>query len=211
MTTLTTSPNQNTASELRSMLATWGFAAFMPLPVLVAMDPANSAMIACLYLGVINAWLVTEFHRSFGLPQTSSAWNARTLAVLGAVSVNTALFIAFGLSAGVATHFPFPLMALLSVIPAIGIIPWLLRLMPQNPYAAIILGGLLVFACKLAGCVVARILYGADYLDQGYAAADWRTAKVMISVLWILSSSLSLVLLLADYMSCIRCHRPYRA
>lgn len=187
------------ASELRSMQSPWAFAAFMPLPVLVAMDPANSAMISCLYLGIINAWLVTEFNRSCGLPLTLAAWNTRLVAVMTAVFVNTALFIAFGLSVGVATHFPFPLMASLSVIPAIGLIPWLLRRIPQNPYAAIVIGGFLIFTCKLAGCMVARLLYGPDYLNQGYAAGDWRTAKVMIGIFWTLNVTLSLGLLFTEY------------
>lgn len=187
------------ASELRSMQSPWAFAAFMPLPVLVAMDPANSAMISCLYLGIINAWLVTEFQRSCGLPLTLAALNTRMAAVMTAVFANTALFIAFGISAGVVTHFPFPLMASLSVIPAIGLIPCLLQRLPRNPYAAIILGGLLIFACKLVGCVAARIIYGPDYLDLGYAAADWRTAKLMIVVFWTLNTSVSLGSLLAIY------------
>ena len=108
------------------------------------------------------------------------------------------------MAAGVVTHFSFPLMTVLSAIPAVGIVSWMLRRMPQHPYAAIVLGGMVVFMCKLAGCVAARIVYGPDYLALGYAAADWRTAKLMISVLWFLSTALSLGLLLADYRSCAR-------
>jgi len=196
------SSHPTTATELRAMLSTWAFAAFMPLPVLVAMDTANSAVISCVYLGVINAWLVVEFHRAGGPTQSSAAWLTRTISVLTAVLGNAALFIVLGLSAGVVTHFPFPLMALLAVIPALGIMPWLLRRMPKNPYAAIVLGGFLVFACKLAACVVARVVYGPDFLEQGYVAGDWRTAKVMISVFWMLSTGVSMGLLLADYRRC---------
>lgn len=125
-------------------------------------------------------------------------------AIVTAISVNVALFVGFGLAAGVQTHFPFPLMAVLSALPAIGIMPWMLRRVSQHPYAAIIFSGFLVFACKLAGCVVARLVYGPDYLAQGYAAADWRTAKLMITLLWSLSTLLSLGLLLAEYRFCAR-------
>jgi hypothetical protein len=73
-----------------------------------------------------------------------------------------------------------------------------------DPYAAIIFSGFLIFTCKLAGCVVARVVYGPDYIAQGYVAADWRTAKLMITLLWSFSTLLSLGLLLADYRYCIR-------
>jgi len=186
------------------MMGMWAVAAFLPLPILVATDPANSADVSCLYLGVINAWLVTEFHRSWGLPGSATSWRARMLAIITAISVNVALFVGFGLAAGVQTHFPFPLMAMLSALPAVGVMPWMLRRVSQHPYAAIIFSGSLIFACKLAGCIVARIVYGPDYIAQGYVAADWRTAKLMITLLWSFSTLLSLGLLLADYRSCAR-------
>ena len=186
------------------MMGMLALAAFLPLPILVATDPANSAEISCLYLGVINAWLVTEFHRSWGLPESPNWWRARTLAITTAVSVNVALFIGFGLAAGVRTHFPFPLMAVLSAIPAIGVMPWMLRRVLQHPYAAIIFAGFLISACKLAGCVVARVVYGPDYIAQGYVAGDWRTAKLMITLFWSFSTLLSLGLLFADYRCCTR-------
>lgn len=182
----------------------WTVAAFLPLPVLVAIDPARSADVSCLYLGVMNAWLVTEFHRSCGLPGSATSWRTRTLAITTAISVNVAIFVAFGLAAGVRTHFPFALMAVLSAIPAIGVMPWMLRRVWQHPYAAIVFSGILIGACKLAGCVVARVVYGPDCIAQGYVAADWRTAKLMITLFWSFSTLLSLGLLLADYRCCTR-------
>jgi len=186
------------------MMGMWAVAAFLPLPILVATDPANSADVSCLYLGVINAWLVTEFHRSWGLPGSAALWRARMRVIITAISVNVALFVGFGLAAGVQTHFPFPLMAVLSALPAIGVMPWMLRRVSQHPYAAIVFSGFLIFACKLASCVVARVVYGPDYIAQGYVAADWRTAKLMITLLWSFSTLLSLGLLLADYRYCAR-------
>lgn len=186
------------------MMVTWAVAAFLPLPVLVVVDGANRADVSCLYLGASNAWLVSEFHRSCGLPDSFASWRARTLAILTAIAVNVTLFVAFGLASGVESYFPFPLMAVLSTVPAAGMVPWMLRRVPRHPYAAVILSGFLVFACKLVGCIAARIVYGPDYLANGYAAADWRTAKLMISVLWVLSVSLSLGLLFADFRCCTR-------
>src|SRR5687767_12466179 len=109
------------------MLTAWSVAAFLPLPVLVAIDPAKSGDVACLCLGLANAWLVAEFHRSRGLTRTRAAWGARMLAITVAVAVNVGLFVTFGLAAGVETHFPFPLMATLAAVPAVGMAPWFLR------------------------------------------------------------------------------------
>ena len=90
-------------------------------------------------------------------------------------------------------------MAVLSIIPVIGILPWMLHRVSQPTYAAIVLTGFMVGACKIAGCIAARVVYGPDALAQGYMAADWRTAKLMITILWTLSTLLSLGLLYADY------------
>jgi hypothetical protein len=205
MTTSISEPVQPSASGgLRSMMGMWAVAAFLPLPVLVTMDPVRSADVSCVYLGIINAWLVTEFHRAWGLPGSAALWRARMLAITTAISVNVALFVGFGIGAGVQTYFPFPLMAGLSVIPAIGVMPWMLRKIPQHPYAAIVFSGFLIFACKLAGCVVARLVYGPDYISEGYVAGDWRTAKLMITLLWSFSTFLSLGLLVVDYRCCTR-------
>jgi hypothetical protein len=205
MTTSIPEPVQLSAvGGLRSMMGMWAVAAFLPLPILVAIDPVRSAGVSCIYLGVLNAWLVTEFHRTWGLPGSAASWRVRMGAITTAICVNVALFIGFGLAAGVETHFPFPLMAVLSVIPAVGVMPWMLRRVAQHPYAAIIFSGFLIFVCKLAGCVVARFVYGPDYIAHGYVAWDWRTAKLMITLFWSFSTLLSLGLLVVEYRRCIR-------
>jgi len=193
------------------MLGMWAVAAFLPLPILVSTDPAGSADISCLYLGVISAWLVTEFHRAWGFPGSAASWRARMLAITATISVNVALFVGFGLAAGVQTYFPFPLMAALSVIPAISMMPWMLRTVSQLPYAAIVFSGFLVFSCKLAGCVAARLTYGLDYIAQGYVSADWRTAKLMITLFWSFSTLLSFALLAVDYRRCTRNEHEHAA
>ena len=194
--------------QLRSLIETWGIAAILPLPVLVAIDPSGSADIACVYLGLACAWLVTELHRTFGVPGSRPAWRARTLCAVAAVGLNVAVFVMFGLASGVTTHFPFPLMAALSAVPTIGMLPLLLRRMPSRPFVAVLLTGMIVGSCKLAACVVARVVYGPDYIAQGYVSADWRTAKLMISLLWRFSTLTSLVMLWADYRACDRAVEP---
>jgi hypothetical protein len=185
--------------ELRAVAMTWAAAAIVPLPVLVVAGPTVGGDLSCLYLGLGCGWLVTEFHRTLGSPVSLPAWRTRMLAVALAVTTNVVLFISFGIAAGVPTHFPFPLMAALSAVPAVGMTPWLVR-RSRNPHAAILLGGMLVLAAKLAACVVARIVYGPDYMAQGYVAADWRTAKLMISLFWSFTTLLSLAFFVADYV-----------
>jgi hypothetical protein len=199
-----TQPGRSAANELRAMAVTWALAATLPLPILVASDPANSGDISCVYLGLASGWLATEFHRSGGLPASVAWWRARIIALATAVAINVAVFIAFGVAAGVQTHFPFGLMAVLSAVPAVGMVPWFLRRVRRHPYVSIVLGAMLVLAAKLAGCVVARIVYGPDYIERGYVSADWRSAKLMISLFWSFSTLLSVGLLMADYRSCKR-------
>lgn len=192
----------STIDGLRSIVGMWAVAAILPLPVLVAIDPTRSADVSCLYLGIINAWLVTEFYRTCGMPDSATSWREMMLVITTAISVNVAIFVVFGLAAGVQTHFPFILMSVLSAVPAIGMMPWILRRVSQQPYFAIVIGGFLVFACKLAGCVVACFFYGQDYIEQGYVAADWRTAKLMITLFWVFSTLLSAGMLLVEYTRC---------
>jgi hypothetical protein len=91
-------------------------------------------------------------------------------------------------------------MAVLSAIPAIGIVPWMLRRV-HHYYASIILAAALVLTAKLAACVVARVVNGPDYIERGYVAADWRSAKLMISLFWTFSTLLSLGFLVAECRS----------
>jgi len=197
-----TTSEQSAVGELRSMLLTSVVAAALPLPLLVATNVAKSADISCVYLGLATAWLVIEFYRSIGIPDSLNAWRIRMLAIATAVLCNVTLFAAFGIAAGVQTRFPFPLMALLSSIPAIGIMPWMLRRV-RNPFASIVLGAGLMLLAKLAACTITAIVYGDEYAGR-HVAADWRTAKLMISLYWIFSTLLSVGFLFADYIGCKR-------
>jgi multisubunit Na+/H+ antiporter MnhF subunit len=54
----------------------------------------------------------------------------------------------------------------------------------RDPFKAMVLSAFILMAAKLAACVVARFVYGPDFMERGYVAADWRTAKLMISLTW---------------------------
>ena len=67
---------------------------------------------------------------------------------------------------------------------------------------AIVLGALTVGLIKIGACVVARLVYGPDYIAQGYVSADWQTAKLMISLMWTGT-------LLISVFALVACHRRF--
>jgi len=185
-------------SLLRRKATTWAVAALLPVPLILTTNPAGNADISCLYLGLASAYLAADLMRSGGIPDTRPGWWSKIAAIFIALTANLILFISLGLMVNVKSNFPFPLMASLSVMPAIGLVPWLI-LRVHKPLSALVLGAFILLAAKLTGCVVARIVYGPNFVEEGYVAGDWRTAKLMISVFWILSTLISLGLLLAGH------------
>jgi hypothetical protein len=188
----------NSLAILRQLFFAWAFAALLPLPVLLATNPASDSDIKCLYLGVAAAWFATEVFRPNGAPMSPELWRDKMLALLIAVAINVSLFILLGLSTGVQSNIPFPLKAAFSAVPALGVMPWLSQRVKQQ-YVAIFLGVTMITAAKLLGCIVARLVYGPNYLEEGYASGDWRTAKLMISLFWAFTISLSAGLLWQSY------------
>lgn len=202
MTISTTIRPTTISDELRAVSATWGMAALFPLLILVTIDPAKTGDIACAYLGLASAWMAVEILRGEPL-NTVDVWRRKILALVTAVAVNVLIFILFGITANVQTHFPFALMAVLSALPAVGLMPWLVRRV-RHPHVAMLWAALMLLLAKLTGCVVARIVYGPGFMEMGAIAGDWRTAKVMLTVFWSISTTLSIAFLVLDYQSCAR-------
>jgi hypothetical protein len=190
-------------SLLRKSWLTIVAAGFLPLPALLATDRSE---IASLYLGVGCGWLSTEMIRLGGIPRSRRSWRAMALAVMTAVISNAALFISLGIAVNVQSNLPFPIMAVFSAIPAIGLVPWLMIRLEEQ-YAALILSAFIVGAAKIGGCLAARIVYGPNFIADGYVSGDWTRAKLMISVFWILTSTISLGLLLVGFLRS-PCPRP---
>ncbi len=181
-------------NTLRQLFLPWAFAALLPLPMLLVISPTKHADVKCLYLGIASAWFATEIFRPGDPARSRLEWSRRLLALLIALAFNVALFVVFGMSVSIESHIPFPLMAIFSVVPAIGFVPWL-SLKLDRPASVILAGAMMVVAIKLSACVVARLVYGPNYLEEGYASADWRTAKLMISLLWTVTIALAASLL----------------
>jgi hypothetical protein len=121
------------------------------------------------------------------------------LALCTALFVDVGLFIFLGVTVEVRSNLPFPIMAMLAATPALGLVPWL-AVRFQKQFVAFLTGAIIVGCAKLAGCVVARIIYGPGFITQGYVDADWRNAKLMISLFWGINLAISLVLLVAGYL-----------
>jgi hypothetical protein len=168
---------------LRHLIFPWAFAALLPLPMLLALSPTKHADVKCLYFGLASGWLATEVFRWNGLPASRCEWYNKLAAFLVALAANVSLFVVLGTSVGIQSNIPFAWMAIFAAVPAIGMAPWLSKRMEQQ-YAAIFAGATLVAAAKLLACVVARFVYGPNYIEQGYVAANWHTAKLMISLFW---------------------------
>ena len=194
--------NPSILNDLRHLLMPWGFALLLPVPVLLTCADTNGADLGTLYLALGAAWLAAEAFRPGSQPETIGShpetiacWRARISALLICLGVNAAVFTILGSAAGVRSSIPLPMLAAFAISPALGLVPWLtLRL--RQPYGAIVLGAMIVGLIKILACVVARMVYGPDYIAQGYVSADWRTAKLMISLLWagtLMVSALALV------------------
>jgi hypothetical protein len=172
----------------------------VPLPLLLVLNPAENGDISCVYLGMASAWLTMEIFRLQGGAMTRAMWRGKFFAATIAVLMDLGLFVLLAWTGEIRTNIPMAFKAFLSILPALGMSPFLLSRIGK-PYGALILGALLVLAAKLTGCVVARIVYGPDYIAQGYVAENWNTAKLMITIFWSLTLFLSAVFLLWDYSS----------
>ena len=184
--------------ELRRLLFPWSFALLLPMPMLMAGGENINSDIAVLYLALGAAWLATEAFRPTQAPTSLSQWRSRMVVLLIYLSFNAAVFSLFGSAARVESNIPLPLLAVLGVAPSLGLVPWLTFRLGQ-PYAALVLGAFTVALIKLSACVVARIVYGPDYITLGHVSADWHTAKLMISLMWIGTLLVSGAALFASY------------
>ncbi len=169
--------------DLRRLLLPWSFALLLPMPMLMVMADAANSDIATLYLALGAAWLAAEAFQPAHAPRTRAQWRTRLAALVIYQSLSGLLFTVLGYMVGVQSNIPLPVLAGLGLAPALGLVPWL-TLRFRQPYAAIVLAGIAMLALKLAACVVARVVYGPDYIALGYVSADWQTAKLMISLTW---------------------------
>jgi len=186
---------ENLVAELRRLFMPWGFALLLPMPMLLGVDTGVVDM-AVVYLALGAAWVSAEAFREDGKPMTFSRWKTRMIALSICVALDVLIFTFLGISVGLKSNMPLPVLAVLGVTPALGLVTWpTLRL--RQPYCAIVIGALIVGAIKIAACGVARIVYGPEFIALGYVAGDWQTAKLMISIMWTGTVAVSILGLVA--------------
>jgi len=190
---------QSLWSALRGLSYQGALAGLLPFPALLIARSEMTADLAALYLGLASAWLAADAFRDRSIDR--AAWLNRMCALGLILGLNVGLFGLLGVVSGIESNIPFPLIAAFSAVPALGLIPWL-TLKLQHSYQAIVVGGASVGGIKILGCIVARIIYGPDALRDGFMAADWRTAPVMIGCFWTGTILLSCWGFLESYRIC---------
>ena len=196
-------------TEIKLLLQGWPITVVVSSLVLVATTATENSDYPLMCLGLGCALLAARaFGPAFppGEPDTSApeqAWTIRMSAVSITTLAAAAGFSLVSADFRASSGLPIPLLAVLTVTPALGIVPFL-AMRTGKPFAAVVLAAFIVGLIKIASCVVVRIVYGPDALADGYMAGDWQTAKLMISLFWIGTVIVSVV-------SAVACRRRFNA
>src|SRR3989442_5115778 len=91
------------------------------------------------------------------------AWTIQMSAASITGLAAAAAFTLFSAELRVSSGLPIPLLAVLTLTPALGIVPYL-TLRTHHPFAAVVLAALVVGLIKIASCVDLRIVYVPDAL-----------------------------------------------
>src|SRR5207244_4708829 len=113
-------------AELRRLLMPWGFAVLLPMPMLLGVGDTAVVDMAIVYLALGAAWLAAEAFRESGEPLTFSRWRSRMISLSICVVADALVFAVLGISAGVKSNIPLPVLAGLGVIPSFGLWIWFL-------------------------------------------------------------------------------------
>lgn len=178
-------------AQLSSVRSAWIAAALLPLPAALLIEASANAEVTCVYLGLASAGLAAWMVHRGGLAESRVEVRARVAAICVAVLVDALLVYGLARAVGIRSTMAFAWMSGLAVVPALGLVPWLtLRL--RSPFRALVAAAFVLLVAKLTGCAVARIVYGPNFAADGRIAADWRTAKLMITVCWALVGASSI-------------------
>jgi len=192
---------------IRSLLPGFALALGLPVAIRLILPPEEVGDFDLAALGLGCAVLAAK---AYG-PGTSRLPEAKPQAPDGSTDVRRTMPwpIVTGLSLVAAVAFvclhpapsghaglPIPLLAVLTLVPALGIVPYL-TLRTGKPFAAVVLAAFIVALTKLAACAIVRMVHGPDALANGYMSGDWQSAPLMISLFWIGTVTISLALGLA--------------
>jgi hypothetical protein len=130
-----------------------------------------------------------------GGPPGSPSW-APTIAPLAASLVLAAAVfsaLCWILREGVEDPFIAPMLAFMSLVPALGITPYFVLTLRQR-FAAVVFTVALVGGMKLLGCLVVVLIYGWDADEQGRLGLPWHRPDLLVWLFWSFTAALSATL-----------------
>ena len=148
--------NKSLQRELRYLFPVWIICVLLPLPLLLFrhLSAGRSYALMCFSLGcaVLVAY---SFRRDIKLPNNLPAldapkpqtWRDRILPLGLALCAASAAFSAFSLAVGDARDFVTPMLAFLVLVPALGVVPYMV-LFTRKPLAGVIFSMILVGSLK---------------------------------------------------------------
>jgi hypothetical protein len=169
-------------SELRDLLPTWAVVVLLPVPMATFWHEGPARDFAYSYLFIGCAILAAErFGRTArqGSAGDVPLWRAKMTALGLAMATGAAVFTAFAWAIIGRMDPLVPLLATFAVLPALGCVPFL-AIVTGRPYAAVLFASLLLTAVKLAGCVVAVLVYGWNAQAEGQLALPWERPNLLV-------------------------------
>ena len=168
------------SSELRALLPVWAVAVLLPIPAATFWHDGSGRAFAYAYLFLGCAVMAAEsFRRDPASADPVVPWRAKVVALGLAMAAAVAVFTATVWSILGDIDPVVPVLAALAVVPALGCVPYL-SLATGRPYAAVMFTVFLLAAVKMAGCVVARVVYGPTAHADGELALPWEAPNLLV-------------------------------
>ncbi|MDB5306470.1 MAG: hypothetical protein JWO38_672 [Gemmataceae bacterium] len=161
--------------EFRALVPALGVTLLLPVPLLNFVADGAGRAFAFAYLFFGCALVAAECFR----PDRAGPWAAKMTALAVAMTIEVATFCVcyWAVSEGLAADVV--VLAALVAVPALSVVPYLVQL-DGRPYVAVAFAALLLVSVKLAGCVVARVVYGPTAQADGEMAMSWREPNLLV-------------------------------
>jgi hypothetical protein len=162
--------------EFRALLPTLAVTLLFPVPLLNFVQDGAGRAFAFAYLFFGCALVAADCFR----PTTSRArWKAKMGALAAAMALAALNFAVCYVAISGSLDWNAITLAFLVVVPALCIVPCL-TLLVGNPYAAVVFAALLLGAVKLAGCLLARVVYGPTAQADGQMSMSWDQPNLLV-------------------------------
>jgi len=188
---------------LRDLIPAWLGCISLPLPAILFWHSDDGRAMALLLFSIGCASLVAyAFRRDLNhqirsaVERPEQVWRERMMAAGAALFL---AFIAFSLQCLTLSgtqDFVAVFLALLVLIPALCVVPYL-TLVTRRPVAAVVFALFIVFSMKLLGGIVVVLVYGWNADKHGHTDMPWMHPNLLVWLFWINTAVLSLLLYLA--------------